>query len=60
MPGQTRKGDLISREMKIMDLREQIDRGEYEIDPRAVADAIVRRLLAERGQRAAAQDRESA
>jgi Anti-sigma-28 factor, FlgM len=46
--------------MKIIDLREQIDRGEYQIDPRAVADAIVRRLLAERGQGPAARDRESA
>lgn len=43
-----------------MDLQEQIDRGEYQVDPKAVADAIVRRLLAERGQRAAAQDRDSA
>ncbi len=46
--------------MRVLDLQEQIDRGEYHVDARAVADAIVRRLLAERGQRAAAQDRESA
>ena len=43
-----------------MDLQAQIDCGEYQVDARAVADAIVRRLLAERGLRPAAQDRESA
>ena len=41
-----------------MDLQEQIDRGEYHVDAKPVANAIVRRLLAERGQRAAAQDRD--
>lgn len=46
--------------MKVMDLQEQVGRGEYQIDAQAVADAIVRRLLAERGQRPAAQDRDSA
>jgi anti-sigma28 factor (negative regulator of flagellin synthesis) len=46
--------------MRILDLREQIARGEYHVDAEAVADAIVRRLLAERGPRATAQDRQSA
>jgi hypothetical protein len=30
--------------MQMAELRTQIDRGEYQFDPRAVADAIVRRL----------------
>jgi anti-sigma28 factor (negative regulator of flagellin synthesis) len=46
--------------MKVVDLQEQIGRGEYQVDTQAVANAILRRLLAERGQRAAAQDRDSA
>jgi anti-sigma28 factor (negative regulator of flagellin synthesis) len=46
--------------MKVMDLQEQIGRGEYQVDAQAVANAIMRRLLAERGQRSAAQDRDSA
>jgi anti-sigma28 factor (negative regulator of flagellin synthesis) len=60
MIGPTPRGERIPEEMKVMDLQEQIGRGEYHVDAQAVADAIVRRLLAERGQRAAAQDRHSA
>jgi anti-sigma28 factor (negative regulator of flagellin synthesis) len=46
--------------MKIIDLQKQVGRGKYQVDARAVADAIVRRLLAERGQRPAVQGRDSA
>ena len=34
--------------MRVSQLQEQIDRGEYRVDNHAVADAIIRRLLAER------------
>jgi hypothetical protein len=34
-----------SRQQQVQALREQIERGEYEVDPRRVADAIVSRLL---------------
>lgn len=34
-----------SRKAQMEQLRERIDRGEYSVDPRQVADAIVRRLL---------------
>jgi anti-sigma28 factor (negative regulator of flagellin synthesis) len=34
-----------SRTMKMHLLQERIERDEYEVDPRAVADAIVERLL---------------
>jgi len=61
MSGETHKrSEGTPEEMRVMDLQEQIDRGEYHVDAKAVANAIVRRLLAERGQRAAAQDRDSA
>jgi anti-sigma-28 factor FlgM len=33
-----------SRTMKLHALQERIERGEYEVDPRKVADAIVARL----------------
>jgi hypothetical protein len=33
------------REDDVQDLRQQIEAGEYRVDPSAVADAIVRRLL---------------
>ena len=32
------------REEKVTDLKEQIERGEYSVDPTSVADAIVRRV----------------
>ncbi len=35
-----------------MDLHDQITRGEYQVDAQAVADAIVRRILAGRTVRA--------
>jgi anti-sigma28 factor (negative regulator of flagellin synthesis) len=60
MLGPTPREKATPEEMKIMDLQEQIGRGEYQVDAQAVADAIVRRLLAERGHRPAAQDRDSA
>ena len=34
--------------MRVSQLQDQIDRGEYRVDNHAVADAIIRRLLAER------------
>jgi hypothetical protein len=34
---------------KLADLRGQIERGEYEIDPRAVADALVARVQRQGG-----------
>jgi anti-sigma28 factor (negative regulator of flagellin synthesis) len=39
------------QDMKVMDLQDQIGRGEYQVDAYAVADAIVRRILADRAQR---------
>jgi hypothetical protein len=33
--------------MRIIELQEQVGRGEYRVDNHAVADAIVRRLLKE-------------
>ena len=36
-----------SRKLELQALREQVQRGEYEIDPRKVADAIVARLMLE-------------
>ncbi|HEY2439857.1 MAG TPA: flagellar biosynthesis anti-sigma factor FlgM [Solirubrobacteraceae bacterium] len=35
------------RGMRLNEIQEQIGRGQYDVNPRAVADAIVRRLLAE-------------
>ena len=35
----------LGREMKMQELRQRIERHTYEVDPRAVADAIVARLL---------------
>ncbi len=32
------------REAKMAGIREQIEQGEYRVDPRAVADAVLRRL----------------
>jgi anti-sigma28 factor (negative regulator of flagellin synthesis) len=37
-------------EMRMNQLQQLIDRGEYRVDTHAVADAIVRRLLAGHGQ----------
>jgi anti-sigma28 factor (negative regulator of flagellin synthesis) len=37
-----------SRRMHMEQLRERIELNSYEVDPHKVADAIVRRLLAER------------
>jgi hypothetical protein len=34
-----------TRAMRISQLQDQIGRGEYRVDPQAVADAILRRLL---------------
>jgi anti-sigma28 factor (negative regulator of flagellin synthesis) len=37
--------------MKVIDLRERVGRGEYQVDAHAVAEAIVRRILGDREQR---------
>jgi hypothetical protein len=36
-----------SRKLKLQALQEQVQRGEYEIDPRQVAEAIIARLMLE-------------
>ncbi len=46
-------------DMKVMDLQTQIGRGEYQVDPQAVAEAIVRRLLSQWARRPS-RDRRSA
>jgi anti-sigma28 factor (negative regulator of flagellin synthesis) len=43
-----------NKEARMSALREQIERGEYAVDPKAVADAILRRMAAGLG---AAQNR---
>lgn len=37
------------RDMRLSDIQQQVASGEYRVDNQAVADAIVRRLLAGRG-----------
>jgi anti-sigma28 factor (negative regulator of flagellin synthesis) len=39
------------RMLKVQLLREQVERAEYQVDPRATAAAIVERLLAARTER---------
>jgi hypothetical protein len=34
--------------MRISEIQEKVVRGRYQVDPKAVADAIVRRLMQER------------
>jgi anti-sigma28 factor (negative regulator of flagellin synthesis) len=34
-----------SKTARMQEIKERLERGEYEVDPRAIADAIVRRLL---------------
>ncbi len=38
--------------MRLSQIRDQIGRGEYRVDTQAVADAIIRRLVAEQPLRA--------
>jgi hypothetical protein len=45
--------------MKVTDIREQVGRGEYEVDTDAVAKAIVRRILGDCGPRTNGQGRPS-
>jgi hypothetical protein len=35
----------VSRESKVDELKEEIERGSYQVDPKAVADAMLRRLF---------------
>jgi anti-sigma28 factor (negative regulator of flagellin synthesis) len=35
----------LAREMQMQELRERIERDAYDVDPHAIADAIVARLL---------------
>jgi anti-sigma28 factor (negative regulator of flagellin synthesis) len=44
-----------SQEMKVVDIQEQVGRGEYQVDERAVAEAILRRILGERRSRTTPQ-----
>jgi anti-sigma28 factor (negative regulator of flagellin synthesis) len=46
--------------MKVMDIQEQVGRGEYQVDEHAVAEAIVRRILGQRAPRATSQGNTSA
>jgi anti-sigma28 factor (negative regulator of flagellin synthesis) len=41
-----------SHDMKVMHLRKEVRRGKYRVDERAVAEAIVRRLLGRTRRRA--------
>jgi hypothetical protein len=41
-------GEGNRREMRISEIQEKVVRGRYQVDPKAVADAIVRRLMQER------------
>jgi anti-sigma28 factor (negative regulator of flagellin synthesis) len=41
--------------MKVVDIQEQVGRGEYQVDERAVAEAILRRILGERRSRTASE-----
>jgi Anti-sigma-28 factor, FlgM len=36
-----------NRQMRVAEIQQRVGRGEYRVDTRAVAEAIVRRLLAE-------------
>jgi anti-sigma-28 factor FlgM len=36
-----------NRDMRIVEIQQQVGRGEYRVDTHAVADAILRRLLLE-------------
>jgi len=42
-------------EARLADLKERIEKGEYQVDPSAVADAILRRLRERLGQAPAAE-----
>jgi hypothetical protein len=48
MIGPSPSGEGTPQDMKVMDLHDQVIRGEYQVDAQAVADAIVRRILAGR------------
>jgi anti-sigma28 factor (negative regulator of flagellin synthesis) len=41
-------GEGNEREMRISEIQEKVVRGRYQVDAKAVADAIVRRLMQER------------
>ena len=43
--------------MKVTDIQEQVGRGQYQVDERAVAEAILRRILGKRGSRTTPQGR---
>jgi anti-sigma28 factor (negative regulator of flagellin synthesis) len=36
------------REQKVAEIKDKVRRGEYEVDPKAVADAMLRRLTEEK------------
>jgi anti-sigma28 factor (negative regulator of flagellin synthesis) len=39
--------DRKQREMHVREIKEKVVRGRYQVDPKAVADAIIRRLMQE-------------
>ena len=47
----------LGREMQMQELRQRIERNAYDVDPRAVADAIVARLLTGRTEASGEQPR---
>jgi anti-sigma28 factor (negative regulator of flagellin synthesis) len=44
-PTSARRFTSRTRTMRMQGIKERLERGEYEVDPQLVADAIVRRLL---------------
>jgi anti-sigma28 factor (negative regulator of flagellin synthesis) len=42
---ESQTGEGTEREMRIDQIQQQVGKGEYQVDTRAVADAIVRRIL---------------
>jgi hypothetical protein len=46
------------REMRMNEIQQQIGRGEYRVDSQAVADAIIRRLLAGQDPSGMSRDRD--
>ncbi len=45
--------DPVARKMKLDSLKARIERADYEVDPAAVAEALIRRVCAERPTAAA-------
>jgi anti-sigma28 factor (negative regulator of flagellin synthesis) len=56
----TRRAEGTLDDMKVIDLQEKVGSGEYQVDTRAVAEAIVRRILGDRGPRTTPQNSSTA